>query len=311
MKQIVFNIGGALSTYIEFDGKTLLVDIGKSDSVNPIIDFLLPLYKKREREKSSQDSKKYHIDQLIISHPHNDHISAIEDFNNYFYPELLTCPNDDKGMKENEKINWMLFEKNPNIDILKKMLVDRRPPLKATNPQNEFIYYLPPKEIECEKKLTSEGETYCNNISIVTYIRINGSKILLPGDIMKNGMELIIKKNSSMRNKLEEGVDVLIAPHHGLRSSFSTFLFSHMKNMKTRCLNIISEKQTIEGSDRQVDSRYSSQDYCDGVNNLSTNSGKVFQRKTSGGHIFINYSTPGKPWFEIINDNDILIKKFL
>jgi beta-lactamase superfamily II metal-dependent hydrolase len=295
MKQVVFNVGGALSTYVEFDGKALLVDIGKSDSFNPIIDFLLPLYKKRESKKSSQDDRKYHIDQLIISHPHNDHISAIEDFDKFLHPELLTCPNDNKGMKDNEKINWTLFEKNSNIDVLRKMLVDRNPPLKATNPQNEFVYYLPPREIEYEKNLTTGGETYCNNISIVTYLRINGSKILLPGDIMKNGMESIIKRNSSIRNKLAEGVDVLIAPHHGLRSSFSTFLFSHMKNMKTKCLNIVSEKQTTEDSDRQVDSRYSSQDYCNGENNLSTNISKVFQRKTSGGHIFINYSKVGMP----------------
>jgi mRNA degradation ribonuclease J1/J2 len=91
MKQVVFNVGGALSTYIEFDENTLMVDIGKSDSFNPIIDFLLPLYKKSNRRKYSLDNTKYYISQLIISHPHNDHISAIEDFNKYFYPELLTC----------------------------------------------------------------------------------------------------------------------------------------------------------------------------------------------------------------------------
>jgi beta-lactamase superfamily II metal-dependent hydrolase len=110
MKQVVFNVGGALSTYIEFDGNTLMVDIGKSDSFNPIIDFLLPLYKKSRRRKYSLDNTKYYISQLIISHPHNDHISAVEDFNKYFHPELLTCPNDNAGMKEIEKINWELFE---------------------------------------------------------------------------------------------------------------------------------------------------------------------------------------------------------
>jgi beta-lactamase superfamily II metal-dependent hydrolase len=307
MKQIVFNVGGALSTYIEFDSMTLLVDIGKSESFNPIIDFLLPLYKKRNSAKRSD--RKYSIDQIIISHPHNDHISAIADFNKYFYPELLTCPNDNTGMDEREKINWDLIDANDNVKTLRKMLIDRKPPLRSINIKNEFIYYIPPRQVENDSSL--KNESYCNNISIAVYVRINKTKVFLPGDIQKEGMEYIISKNMSLCTILREGVDILITPHHGLRSSFSTFLFDYIKNKKTRCLNVVSENQTIDDSDRQVDSRYSSKDYCDGENDLSTDKSKVFQRKTSGGHIFINYSKVGIPHFEIINDNDMLIKKFL
>jgi len=306
MKQVIFNVGGALSVYTEFENKKLLVDVGKSDSFNPIQDFLSILFKKRG---SSRSNGRYCIDQLIISHPHNDHISAIEDFNNDFYPELLTCPNDNIGMKNNEKINWDMVDDNPNVDILRKMIDGRTPPLRPTNPTNEFIYYLPPQDVENDASLTNES--YCNNISIATYLRINGTKVFLPGDLMKLGMEMIIKKNSSLRNRLSEGVDVLIAPHHGLRSSFSQYLFNHAKNNKTRCLNIISEKATSDDSNRQVDSRYSSTDYCFGQNNLSTALSVVCQKKTSVGHIFIDYSIFSKPQFEIINDEDVLIKKFL
>jgi hypothetical protein len=128
---------------------------------------------------------------------------------------------------------------------------------------------------------------------------------------MKNGMEAIIKENSSLRSRLQEGVDILIAPHHGLRSSFSTYMFNRIKNNKTRCLNIVSEKPTSSDSNRQVDSRYSTNDYCEGKNNLSSDHLPVYQRKTSNGHIFIDYSIGGKPSFEIIGDNDTLIRKFL
>jgi beta-lactamase superfamily II metal-dependent hydrolase len=305
MKQVVFNVGGSLSVYTEFDNKNILVDIGKSDSFNPVLDFLFLLFKKRD---STNNNGRYYIDQLIISHPHNDHISAIEDFNNNFYPELLTCPNDNNGMKNNEKINWDLVDDNTNVDILKKMIDGRTPPLRPANPTNEFIYYLPPQDVENDVSL--KNESYCNNISIATYLRVNGAKIFLPGDLMKLGMEMIIKKNSSLRNRLSEGVDVLIAPHHGLRSSFSQYLFDHIKNKKTRCLNIVSEKVTSDDSNRQVDSRYSSTDYCSGENNFSITS-TVCQRKTSVGHIFIDYSIYGKPQFEVINDRDVLIKRFL
>jgi hypothetical protein len=88
-------------------------------------------------------------------------------------------------------------------------------------------------------------------------------------------------------------------------------MFGHMKNGKTKCLNIVSEKPSSSDSSRQVDSRYSTNDYCEGKNNLSSECSPVYQRKTSNGHIFIDYSIGGKPSFEIINDNDKLIRKFL
>jgi beta-lactamase superfamily II metal-dependent hydrolase len=306
MKQVVFNVGGALSTYIEFDGNTLLVDIGKSDSFNPITDFLLPLYKKRNSKKSSI-STKYHIDQFVVSHPHNDHISAIEDFNTNFYPELLTCPNDNSGMDESHKINWDLVDDNENVEILRQMLAGRQPPLRTTNTKNEFIYYIPPKNVERNNDLTNES--YCNNISIAVYVRANGSKIFMPGDLQKLGMEYLINTNISCSNILREGVDVLITPHHGLRSSFSTVMFDTMKNKKTRCLNIVSEKSTTTDSTRQVDTRYSTSEYCKGENNLSPS--PVYQRKTSNGHIYIDYSSFSSPQFEIIADTNSLITKFL
>lgn len=308
MTQVIFNVGGALSTYIEFENKTLLVDIGKSETFNPIIDFLSPLYRKRNATKNNG---KYNLDQLIISHPHNDHISAITDFNNNFYPELLTCPNDNPGMLENEKINWDLFDDNDNVSLLREMLIGRDPPLRTTDLHNEFIYYIPPRYVENNSALTTKPETYCNNISIAVYVRINGTKVFMPGDLQKQGMEYIISNNMSLRNILNEGVDILIAPHHGLRSSFSSYMFEHIKSKKTRCINIVSEKTTTEYSNRQIDSRYSSKEFCNGENNLSTYDETVYQRKTSNGHIFIDYSISGEPNIEIIDNKDTLIKKFL
>jgi len=168
MKQIIFNVGGALSTYVEFDDKTLLVDIGKSSTFNPVTDFLLPLYKKINAKKHSGTSK-YHLDQLLISHPHKDHVSALEDFEKYFYPELLTTPNDNEGMKQDHLINWDKIgnEDDTSIIKLREMLIGRQPPLRTTSDQNEFIYYIPPKKVEDDTQLTSES--YCNNISIAVF----------------------------------------------------------------------------------------------------------------------------------------------
>ncbi|MDF2700959.1 MAG: beta-lactamase domain protein [Haloplasmataceae bacterium] len=308
MKQVIFNVGGALATYTEFRDKKLVVDIGKSKEFSPTNDFLLPLYKKRENLKSNIDKTKYHVDQLIISHPHDDHLSDISEFNDKFYPELLTCPNDNDGMQAGHHINWKLLEKNPNVDILRKMLNGRKPPLKEVIKDFEYIYYIPPRD--CEQSNALSVESYCNNISIAVFLIINDHRIFLPGDLQKTGMDEIISRNQSLKTRLAGGVDILIAPHHGLQSSFSTVMFDYMKNKKTRCLNIVSEKVNTNDK-RNVDSRYSTSDYCFAKNDIGEKDEPHYQVKTSRGHIFIDYGKNDYPRIEIINDTELLIKKFL
>lgn len=83
MKVVIFNVGGALSSYVETKTKKIIVDLGKSSDFSPVNDFLLPLFKKKN-EKSTNG--KYQVDQLILSHPHLDHISDLENFDKHFYP---------------------------------------------------------------------------------------------------------------------------------------------------------------------------------------------------------------------------------
>lgn len=123
-------------------------------------------------------------------------------------------------------------------------------------------------------------------------------------------MIALLERNHDLRSKLSTGLDVLIAPHHGLQSSFSTELFKSMKNGKTRCLNVISEKVNTEDN-RNVDSRYSTADYCRGENNIGLRSEQHYQLKTSRGHIYIDYSVPTQLHVEVINDVNELINKFL
>lgn len=308
MKQVIFNVGGALSVYTEFGGKSLLIDLGKSKEFHPVTDFLLPLYSKRKTRRSPKDQSKYHIDQLIVSHPHNDHFSGIAEFNDHFYPELLTCPNDNSRMKANEHVNWSEFEDSDNLKILRQMLVNRQPPLRATDDQNEFIYYLPPKEVEQSEELSKES--YCNNISISVFLIVHDHRVFLPGDLQKQGMIELINRHHFLRNKLKGGVDVLVTPHHGLQSSFSPYLFEQMNNNRTRCLNVVSEKPSGDVS-RVIDTRYASREFCRGVNNLGSSTNPCMQVKTSRGHLYIDYSPAEMPSFELITDNNNLLSRFL
>lgn len=327
-KQVVFNVGGALSIYTETDNKTIINDLGKSDSFNPVNEFLLPLYKKR---MSSKKDGKFVVNQLIISHPHKDHISAIEDFNEHFAPELLTCPNDRPGQADSEKIKWDLLGidlKDNSIKTLRQMLDNRTIPLRTSinvgSNVEQHIFWIPPGIVEIKNELKSES--YANNISILTIYRINGHTILMPGDLQKEGINHLLKNDyhdtpghqsassETLNNLLgKHRVCILVAPHHGLESAFSIDLFRAMYSGKTHCLNIISEKPNNLNENRNVDSRYASQDFCKGDNNLNsmnywTNN---YQRKTSNGHICIDYGDGTRPNFKIIQDTDALIDWFL
>lgn len=292
MKTVIFNVGGALSCYLEGYGTSVVVDLGKSESFSPVDDFLVPLFEQRNNTKG--DDGKYQISQLIISHPHKDHISDIKSFDEHFNPYLLTTPNSNSDVSS-EIINWSLLDTPDDDDVkyLKKMLTHRQPPLRGHS-TDITISYLYPKYVENDEALSAES--YNNNISIATFIKMGGYGVFFPGDIQKEGMTALLdKENSSnvvngnkLRTKLKyDGVDFLVCPHHGLRSAFSTVLFSTMKDGKTQKLNIISEKETSDDDTRIVDSRYSTKDYCLGDNNLSTEESPVYERKTTNGHVFI------------------------
>ena len=96
----------------------------------------------------------------------------------------------------------------------------------------------------CEDNEDLEKANYTNNISIMARLNFKGKIFLFCGDIMKDGMTKILNTNKTLNSDLSTyGIDFLIAPHHGLRSSFSTDLFSTMKGNKTLCLNITRKYQ--------------------------------------------------------------------
>lgn len=286
MKVVIFNVGAAMSAYVETNNKKIVIDLGKSREFSPVNDFLLPLFEKKGEKKNCEG--KYNLSQVFISHPHRDHISDLSDLGEHFYINLYTTPNDlTKGFDAHRKnVNWELVDDHDSDDVkkVKEIYKNRQLPLRVSLPTQMTLGYMYPGNVEDNETLTSES--YTNNIGLVLYIHA-GYKILFAADIQKEGMKLLLEDNKELKKKIGQGVDFLVCPHHGLRSSFSTELFNAMKNGKTKKLNIVSEK--VNGDDnRNVDNRYSSTDYCEGDNNLSANGNIVCQRKTSQGHIFID-----------------------
>lgn len=301
-KLVIFNVWWAMSAYCEKLWKKILIDIGKRDDFSPIEDFLLPYFKVNNYPKSPTEGKQnmYHIDQLIISHPHKDHLSDIQNYSKYFYPSFVTTPNDNEWMWGEEKLNWDLVIWKNEIDIDVKyfkdnFIVGRKPPLKSII--NDFeIYYIPPKKIEKD----IETSDYVNNTSLVCIVDIWWIRIMLPWDIMKSWFEWMMANGvvsttlgsttevSFKRAISKRGVDVLVAPHHWLKSAFSTDIMNDIKDNLN--LIVIPEKPTPEDAIRQVDKRYYSWEYGSWVNIEDYETGEVKKQwwiKTSLWHILI------------------------
>lgn len=314
-KMVIFNVGGALCSYLNVGDNRIVIDLGKSEDFNPVTDFLIPHFKKNGYD--TDENGKYKVSQLLISHPHMDHISAIRDFDEYCMPDLVTCPNDKEENDPAELLDLSQFDdKSEEVKKLRAMYKNRELPLRTSidegGDDKQFLFYIRPGDVETNDDLVTD-ECYQNNVSLVSLFVINGHHILLPGDIMKNGMKKLIDDNPTFRKELEKHrLCILVAPHHGLKSSFPVSLFDTIKDRKTRCLNIVSEKVNNPNDTRVVDSRYSSSDYCDGDNDLlSTNGNNAnCQRKTSQGHICIDFANGSRPDISIIDDTDRLVDWF-
>lgn len=167
MKVVFFNVGAALSAYVETDNKKIVIDLGKSRDFSPVNDFLLPLFKKRGEEKYSGD--KYYLSQVFISHPHQDHISDLSDLDKHFYIDLYTTPNDlTKGADAHRKnVNWNLVDDPDSDDVkkVKEVYKGRQLPLRVSLPTKMTLGYMYPGDVEDNETLTNVSSASLISVS--------------------------------------------------------------------------------------------------------------------------------------------------
>jgi len=316
-KIVIFNVGGAMSAYADINGKRYIMDIGAGNNFSPVKDFLLPLY----NAKFPDVAGRHDIDQLLISHLDADHISDYKNFDEYFHPYLLTVPSDHPNIAENLKVSRDKIADNETVDLIMQHMRSRHPgdddsnPIWVCDPETMLLSYIPAEECdELDRKSDSEYPNYKNNLSLILHVRINGHSILFTGDIMKDGMNHLLETNDTFKDIVSNlGVDILIAPHHGLDTSFPNSLFQTIKNNKVR-LNIISEKKNVKSdSDNRhnVDTRYYSSDFSTGMNVLNGQTGTQYGVITSPGHIVIDFDTAATPVVKRVSTNEDLIAEFI
>jgi len=211
LKLTVWNVEQGTSIYVVTpNGKRIFLDCGSSSEFSPALEV-----------NSSYEKKK--LDYLVLSHPHQDHITDLQNIDEKFKIKVLS---------RNKKISKdVMKEDNPDV----------------FDPPNDVIIG---KYFELSGRFTKDidwdddpsnstwgnGCTFhnfynddtslgVNNLSVVTFIEFGDETILYGGDIEKEGwLELL--KSENFRRHLKK-TTILIASHHGNESGYCEEIFEY------------------------------------------------------------------------------------
>jgi len=267
----VFDVGRGLCVAIRTPNNHLVViDCGCSEDFSPIL--ALAQYSKFWTGREG-----FALTELIITHPHTDHIADIATVSRLLPPAFILRRQD---------LDWRRLTSNATPSealghyAQKYLAPNYPPPLPYTTPSvwgdgmSLWTYCL---HEATASKLSKTDSAYVNNTSIVTVIKYRAYTIVVHGDIEAEGLDALLAQepgliglvaaNRGVFGQLVAGVDFLITPHHGHASGFSNAWFR--LTGPTRICNIVSERRLGPGEDpkqAEIDSRYSDAKYSLGVN---------------------------------------------
>ena len=285
MEVVVFDVGNASCNYICSPNKyAMMIDCGSSSEKQNPVDFIKncntsdgELFKSKPYVTS--DGKPYPLALLHITHPDKDHVRNADRVHNELTPYLL-CRNYTEKFDDAETID----------DAYKKKLDKEYRGDKAETINwgfdEDYTFSIPMETVKADPALCNKVR---NNSSIIRYVNYNGTRFLFAGDLETAGWEWLAKNNALFRIVMKDGLDVLVAPHHGHDSGFPKALFDLTGNVKTIILSKDSEA-TKEGTD--VYTGYSN--YADGVRYYNTNDknmyfGKVLTTRSNGNiYLFVD-----------------------
>ncbi len=209
----IFNVGRGLSIFIRTAlNQGIIYDFGCSPSFSPTEFLAKHILPHIDAYKCCK------IAQMIISHPHADHISEIEyvpkkkEDNPLFYPSLLTCPHDKiEGSAKPEALRWERI-KNPesseeNINFYKGLYAPRTLPLQTIRyesarsvPNLEYgIFYVRPPVINHIHPDTDQD--YGNGVSLTLFFRHGIHTLLIPGDITPDAFRVILNESVGLEKR--------------------------------------------------------------------------------------------------------------
>ena len=223
----IWDVQHGAAAYIRTpSGKTIVVDLGVG-AAKSRTEFS-PLLHLKERYGVQA------LDEVIITHPHRDHLDDIFNFDTVS-PRVLRAP---KHLSEEEI--WAGNQQADKAIIEKYLEISRRyshpvePQNNPERPENnggvELQIFVP----------TTSSKTNLNNHSLIAFLTFAESTILIPGDNEEPSWRELLQYDS-FRQTLKK-CDILLAPHHGRQAGYCADLFEYFKPR----LTIVSDGPATE-----------------------------------------------------------------
>lgn len=252
MKVIIFDVSNAsCSLLVCAKGNSLMIDCGSNSEKQCPVDYINFLrqngrWLSNMRNFTNQHGESFPLTKLSITHIDSDHISNAEKVHKRLTPYLL-------HRRYIEKYPAELTE-SANSSYYAENLCRRYRDENIILPDWTFsqkTYCIPMRVLIAEEYFSLSSIK--NNSSYVFLIEFNGFRILFSGDMEKEGWEWLIENDGDFRKDLSNGINILIASHHGHTSGYSQELIDLMGSPQ---LSILS-KGAESGGETNVDSRYS------------------------------------------------------
>jgi len=211
LRVTVFDVGQGTSTLVELPGGSNLLIDGGGFSDNKMFDMgravIAPvLWGKKIKT----------VDTLILSHPNADHLNGLIYIAENFNVQRLLTNGETSGTKGYRELIKVAAENEIDMPLFSE--INRE---SETNGVKLEILYPVDNFLD---KARIEKWRNTNNNSMVVKISFGGTSFLFPGDIMSRAeRELAALGTEGLRST------VLVAPHHGSRTSSSGLFLANVK----------------------------------------------------------------------------------
>ena len=235
----IWNVELGLAVHIKApNGKYIVIDLGSTNSTSPL---------------KSLSGKE--VGYMIITHPHLDHFSDIENIN-YAKPQILSRCKDYTRSELLEGIRDCDRDKIIQYCNFSESYSSPVPPYM--DPRTEAPFDGLTTEVFSTSACDKSNK---NNFSSIVVLKLGNAKVVVCGDNEKESFENLMKQTDF--KEAVKNAWVLVAPHHGRESGY----YEEFVDLVKPDITIISDKS---GTDTSASQKYTNKSKGYKVNNKLT-----------------------------------------